>query len=65
MLGRIDAAPRWIDGDGARIADAGGEALSGREPLPRTIGVVAPDSTPRFQLGARLAPGEPGMRNRS
>src|SRR6266446_3763182 len=56
VLGRIDAHARRIDGggDAARVAEPGDEALSGREPLSRPLGLVAPDAGPCLELRARL-----------
>src|SRR5207302_831987 len=44
VLGRIDADAHRIDGNAARVADAGHDALGGRGSLRRPFGVVAPDA---------------------
>ena len=53
VLGRKDPA-RGVECDPFPVAQAGGEALAGREALPGQIGVVAPNAAPRLELRARL-----------
>src|SRR5438552_9033526 len=53
MLGRKHPA-HGIERDPLPVAQPGDEALGRREPLPRSIGVVAPDAGPRLELGAWL-----------
>ena len=49
VLGRIDPA-RGVERDAFAVAQAGGEALSGREHLARAVGVIAPDSSAGLEL---------------